>query len=287
MVSKLWARAVGRAALIGIATSWGCGGGISPNTLKARNAAAQQCALLSVEQQPACARQLQALRDDEPEVCSFYMADKGWVGRDAHPALQKESQRPLGELAGTGFRYGNIVAAGRGCLVASATEELTAIEAKKRADDERNRRLDAERQQQIEKGEEFRKARLAQEEADKVRKEREREAAQAARVAREGDLWSKARVSECSKPTATDACDGAELYAKEFPDGAHAVEIRKALASGADRLAALKKAEAAKQQAQDKKDARESCIKSCRQKYETAKPGFYEVLVNRCVANGC
>ncbi|RYZ17017.1 MAG: hypothetical protein EOO70_03075 [Myxococcaceae bacterium] len=297
-MSKPWARAVvGRVVLLGIVTSWGCGG-ISSNTLKARNAAAQQCAGLPIEQQPACARQLPVLRDDEPESCAFYMDGNGWVGSDALPALSIESRRPFKQLAGSQFSYGNIVAAGRGCLVASATEEQTNAASTKRSDEERNQRLEAEKQQQVRSGEEFRQARLAQAEADEARKEQEKEAAQVARVTREADLWSKARLIECSKPKTVDSCDGAELYAKEFPDGSHAAEVRQALAAGADRLTALKKAEEARQQtlkkaeeakqrAQDKKDARESCVRACRQKYETAKPGFYEVLVNRCVANGC
>lgn len=274
------------AVLLGVLSSWGCGG-ISSNTLKARNAAAQQCTLLPIEQQPACARQLPVLSDDEPKGCAFYVEDKGWVGGDAHPELLRESRRPFEQLAGGGFRYGNIVAAGRGCLVDAAAGELETAESKRRIDEERDLRIAEEKKQQIQREEEARQARLAQQEAEKARKEQKKAAEQAARASRETDLWSKAHLAECSKPKTTDACDGAELYAKDFPDGGHITEVRQALAAGANRLAALKKTEAAKQQAQDKREAREACVKSCRQKYETAKPGLYEVFVNRCVANEC
>lgn len=61
--------------------------------------------------------------------------------------------------------------------------------------------------------------------------------------------WRGAQVDSCKHPAKSDACSAVVRYLQDFSGGAHAVEARQVLAAAAPRLAVLKKAEDAADEA--------------------------------------
>lgn len=158
----------------------------------------------------------------------------------------------------------------------AASHALLEEQEKQEKENEKNRKQEAERQAQL----------AAKEEEARVR------------VIQEAELWAKIKLTDCAKPQKADSCDFVETYIRKFPDGPHIEEAKKSYQEGSFKLAALKKAAALKEEAERKKAAlkeeaerkkeeKSICIKSCKEKYESVKPGLYEVYVNRCVANNC